>query len=168
MNIFLIGADIVPPFYNYKIKDFLFSDGMGNAIVLVIVAIFISLLCLVFALTFGYKNKDAINVFFTSLMIKTIEFCSIHCIFRYIRQLTKTGIYPEYEIRTKNTMIYLILFFSIIFIGTLLEGLIYGKIIKSKKHNGIILSFQFNVVSLITSILWLFFVFHIHFSMWQS
>lgn len=121
----------------YKYVTYSYEEGLSKVWQIMNVVLLIALINLIISLIIGIRKRDCLAILVTNIMVKTIAI--------FLCQVVYDWIYLA------GLPMIILFFISAIII----EGFIYKKVLKYKKHNGIVVSVICNMGTVITTILWL-------------
>lgn len=119
----------------FKDVTYSYKEGLLNGLEIVRGVLIFALISIIISLIIGIRKKDCVAILLTNIMVKTVA------VFLY---------------QIVDNLLYFYNIFSVIifFIVTIiLEGLVYRKVLKYNKHNGMTVSIICNIGTVISIIL---------------
>ena len=114
-------AEIKSYGYSYKYVTYSYEEGLSNVIQIIGIASIVALISVIVSLIIGIRKKDCLAIFVANVMVKTVAM--------FVFQI----LYVDWS-------------FILLFISTIvIEGPIYMKVLKYKKHNGMTVSIISNI-----------------------
>ena len=111
-------AEIKSYGYSYKYVTYSYEEGLSNVIQIIGIASIVALISVIVSLIIGIRKKDCLAIFVANVMVKTVAM--------FVFQIDWS--------------------FILLFISTIvIEGAIYMKVLKYKKHNGMTVSIISNI-----------------------
>lgn len=114
-------AEIKSYEYSYEYVTYSYEEGLSNVIQIIGIASIAALISVIVSLIIGIRKKDCLAIFVANVMVKTVAM--------FVFQI----LYVDWS-------------FILLFISTIvIEGAIYMKVLKYKKHNGMTVSIISNI-----------------------
>lgn len=121
--------------YSYKYVTYSYEEGLSNVIQIIGIASIVALISVIVSLIIGIRKKDCLAIFVANVMVKTVVMFAFQIL------------YDDWSNNFLST-------FILLFISTIvIEGAIYMKVLKYKKHNGMTVSIISNIC-IILIIVW--------------
>lgn len=115
--------------YSYKYVTYSYEEGLSNVIQIIGIASIAALISVIVSLIIGIRKKDCLAIFVANVMVKTVAM--------FVFQI----LYVDWS-------------FILLFISTIvIEGAIYMKVLKYKKHNGMAVSIISNICIILMDLL---------------
>lgn len=115
--------------YSYKYVTYSYEEGLSNVIQIIGIASIAALISVIVSLIIGIRKKDCLAIFVANVMVKTVAM--------FVFQI----LYVDWS-------------FILLFISTIvIEGAIYMKVLKYKKHNGMTVSIISNICIILMDLL---------------
>lgn len=115
--------------YSYKYVTYSYEEGLSNVIQIIGIASIVALISVIVSLIIGIRKKDCLAIFVANVMVKTVAM--------FVFQI----LYVDWS-------------FILLFISTIvIEGAIYMKVLKYKKHNGMTVSIISNICIILMDLL---------------
>lgn len=120
-------SDIISPKPSFEYITYSYEEGISKVSEMIVIALVFALISMIISLIIGVRRKDCLAILVVNVMIKTVTL-SLYLILDNL---------PYFN----NLFIDILLFLATLII----EGIIYKKILKYKKHNGMTISIICNI-----------------------
>lgn len=114
---------------SFKDATYSYEQGLLNMMKIVMMVSIIALINVIVSLIIGIRKKDCLAIFVTNIMVKTILISLYQILYVFLYWA--------------NSFIAILIFIAIVVI----EGVIYKKILKYKKYNGMTVSVICNIAA---------------------
>lgn len=128
-------SDILFNEFSIKYVTYSYKEGLLNIMQIIMMASIVSLISMIVSLAIGIRKKDCLAIFVTNIVDKTVS------IFLY--QILCDLLYLD-------DFFIAVLFFLV---TVVVEGIIYKKVLKYKKYNGMTVSVICNIGTAVITIL---------------
>ena len=130
-------SDILFDEPSFKYVTYSYEEGLSNIIQIIMVVSIVALISMIVSLIIGIRKKDCLAIFVANIVVKTVAI--------FIYQILYDLLYLD------NFFIVILFFIATVVI----EGLIYKKVLKYKKYNGMTVSVICNIGTVVITILML-------------
>lgn len=111
------------------IYEYSYAEGLSYVLKIIAIAAVIAIISTIVSLIIGLRKKDCLAVLIANIMVKTVLIVLANI--------------------AEDLLIYAICWI----VSIIVEGLIYNKVLKYKKHKGMVVSIICNVASILTMLL---------------
>ena len=122
---------IKEPSYRY----YSYQEGISICMKIITIALVFALISMIISLIIGIRRKDCASILVGNIMVKTVAFL----LYKILDNL----------LNLNNFFIILLFFIA----SVIIEGFIYKKVLKYKKHTGMTVSVICNIVTVIIMII---------------